>query len=182
MIRYLWCIVRYLPCVDCIYKTSCVKHSRRAFRWYMDRCIQFFTKWFYWMIQFCITNVILIQGLMVYSANIIRSLFYLLKETLNYLSVFSWYFFFDFMNFWIFWYPIFWYSHYISGCSWYILFHILVAMLVFLGASFFDILFVFLDFPDTFFFYSLFYFLDFHANCFIYQILHDFPDYLRSDM
>ena len=90
--------------------------------------------------------------------------------------------FFDFMNFWIFWYPIFWYSHYISGCSWYILFHILVAMLVFLGASFFDILFVFLDFPDTFFFYSLFYFLDFHANCFIYQILYDFPDYLRSDM
>ena len=152
MIRYLWCIVRYLPCVDCIYKTSCVKHSRRAFRWYMDRCIQFFTKWFYWMIQFCITNVILIQGLMVYSANIIRSLFYLLKETLNYLSVFSWYFFFWFYEFLDFlvphflifslyfrmflvhpfsysscnagfsWCLLFWHSICFSGFSWYVLF------------------------------------------------------------
>ena len=55
--------------------------------------IQFFFKWFFWVIQFCGENAVasmfkqfdtpLIRASIAYSAKIIRSLFYLLKKILN---------------------------------------------------------------------------------------------------
>ena len=82
--------------------------------------VQFFIKWFRWMILFCSENVIffmlkqfnnvLIQTSMAYGANIIRSLFYLLREIHNLV-----------ISLFLFLTPLFWYSFCISGFSWHLL-------------------------------------------------------------
>ena len=78
---------------------------------------QFFIKWFHWMTQFCSENIFFvlkqfntafIQAPMGYSANIITSLFYLLKQIFNLVTSF------------IFLIPLFLISLCLSRFSWYL--------------------------------------------------------------